>query len=1078
MKRIIAMLSVLLAIALLFAGAACAEEIAIEEEAAAIEEAFALEAEEEPEEEMEVEAAVSEEALPPEEALEAVETAEAEAEPEAVSVEESLEEALLPASGVWGTCPWEISADGVLTIHAGTGEDTCGYCPWYDYGEKITAVAATEPIVLPADSSCLLQFCSCASMDLSGFDTSNVTNMRFMFAYCSSLSAPDASGSDIGAVLLMGSTFRDCDSLTTVKIGKKFSFKGTEDTILTTLPEQIWRSTVNGNVYSSREIAELRSNTADTYTLVKPSTGGTIRFEGHTYAIYDRGLKWHDAESFCEAMGGHLVTITSSSEQAALKSIMDTGKRNCYWTGGLKDSNLRWTWITGESFTYTNWCPNEPNNFTGSEDRIHLYNAINPSAADSYRYGWNDLRSDCVCNNEEFFLPANFGLICEWDFICYPEDQARPIVNAQPVNTNAARITWNRIESANRYQLWRSDHGGDFKWIKNCSTTEVNNYSLTPGADYKYKVRPYYENPDGTRTYGEFSNEASVHILGKITNLTGRGKDTNCAFLRWDKVSGCTGYQLFRTIEGTGGEYTWVKNCTTPEVANYDLKAGTVYYYKVRAYIDLPGSQRAYGQFSSPVRVAILPQGSIISLIGSPTTGKVHLTWKSIPGVTGYQLFTGPYAGSAPNWACNTTLPLSDVTQRVTQGTARSFRVRGYIQYEDGTRYYGQFSDVVNTIQSTGIALSADGEVLENYGEVFVDNGGTLRLTPVFTPANTTLQTAAWSSTNETVATVNSKGVVTGLRPGKAYIKATPQDGGRSAVYCLVTVRPVYRALLIGNGRYTKASGSNPLDPICELDAAHLTSALSRRHGENNADWKITVQNELDGPEILTWIGNVFGSAREGDVNLFFYSGHGLAVMNDAGQILVRDPRTGSLCGVQGGNVTPAELVNRMNQCPGTFICLFDSCCSGAYIAQNGAALPDGSIDDPGADIFLSSLVGAFAEGDPGVTIPLAPSMENGEIAVPEPGYGEMQTAKYYVLAAAGAFQDSRVQDIDGSYFTNGLVYLAIGGAEQLVGDANRDGKLSLYEAYNAVEDYVKLSHTSQRTQIYPFASSYPILYQ
>lgn len=1039
MKRIIAMLSVLLAIALLFAGAACAEEIAIEEEAAAIEEAFALEAEEEPEEEMEVEAAVSEEALPPEEALEAVEAVEAEAEPEAVSVEESLEEALLPASGVWGTCPWEISADGVLTIHAGTGEDTNGFSPWKSYTDEITAVVAREPIRLPADSSGLFSVLYRATeMDLSGLDTSGTTSMIDFFVACRSVRKLDVSGFSTGNVSHFASMFQYCESLTELDLS---SFD-TRNAV------NMWQM-----FYGCKSLTRLNVTSFDTRNV--NSMGGMFRGCSSLQTIDLHSFNTSKVTDLYRKSVGFMFADCTSLRELDLSSF------DCRLTYRLYSAE---TSMSGPQIEIIDSCPSlrtikvgEYSNYIPMP-RPHVRAKSDNKIYDSY-----DIYLRTFADT--YTAIVDVGAVNS--------------IEAMPMETNAAYISWSTSWHANGYQLWRSDDGGaSFKWIKNCTATYVMNYSLTSGKEYFFKVRPYYEWPDGSRDYGSFSDSCSMNTLKKITNLTGRGKDTNCAFLQWDPVPGCTGYQLFRAIEGTGGVYTWVKNCTTTEVANYALTPGTAYYYKVRAYIERPNKLRAYGQFSSPVRVAILPQGSIISLIGSPTTGKVHLTWKSIPGVTGYQLFTGPTGGSAPNWACNTTLPLSDVTQRVTQGTARSFRVRGYIQYEDGTRYYGQFSDVVNTIQSTGIALSADGEILENYGEVFVDNGGTLRLTPVFTPANTTLQTAAWSSTNETVATVNSKGVVTGLRPGKTYIKATPQDGGRSAVYCLVTVRPVYRALLIGNGMYTKASGSNPLDPICELDAAHLTSALSRRHGENNADWKITVQNELDGPEILTWIGNVFGSAREGDVNLFFYSGHGLAVMNDAGQILVRDPRTGSLCGVQGGNVTPAELVNRMNQCPGTFICLFDSCCSGAYIAQNGAALPDGSIDDPGADVFLSSLVGAFAEGDPGVTIPLAPYVENGEIAVPEPGYGEMQTAKYYVLAAAGAFQDSRVQDIDGSYFTNGLVYLAIGGAEQLVGDANRDGKLSLNEAYDAVEDYVKLCNTSQRTQIYPFASSYPILYQ
>ena len=43
------------------------------------------------------------------------------------------------ASGTWGTCPWEVSADGTLTVHAGTGSGSMEV-PWADYKDSIKKV--------------------------------------------------------------------------------------------------------------------------------------------------------------------------------------------------------------------------------------------------------------------------------------------------------------------------------------------------------------------------------------------------------------------------------------------------------------------------------------------------------------------------------------------------------------------------------------------------------------------------------------------------------------------------------------------------------------------------------------------------------------------------------------------------------------------------------------------------------------------------------------------------------------------------------------------------------------------------
>ncbi len=263
-------------------------------------------------------------------------------------------------------------------------------------------------------------------------------------------------------------------------------------------------------------------------------------------------------------------------------------------------------------------------------------------------------------------------------------------ITARPVDTNAARIEWIKTDRADGYQLWRSYNGSDFKWIKNVTVNNASNYSLAPGGNYKYKVRAYVgEGAD--RVYGEFSEEVSVHILGEIKNFTVTGKDTNCSFLKWDKVAGCTGYQVFRTVAGSG-EYQWVKNATTAQVANYSLTPGTTYYYKIRAYVDLPDGKRAYGQYSEGVKVYIQPQVSVTLKGGNK---QIAITWSKADGATGYQIFyTEAGTGGEYTWWKN--IPAGTLTATLTGLKAKTdywFKVRSYVDLPGGGRYYGQLSE-------------------------------------------------------------------------------------------------------------------------------------------------------------------------------------------------------------------------------------------------------------------------------------------------------------------------------------------------------------------------------------------------
>ena len=84
-------------------------------------------------------------------------------------------------------------------------------------------------------------------------------------------------------------------------------------------------------------------------------------------------------------------------------------------------------------------------------------------------------------------------------------------------------------------------------------------------------------------------------------------------------------------------------------------------------------------------------------------------------------------------------------------------------------------------ILATGISLN------KTYATIY--DGTTLQLVATISPSNTTNKTIAWSSSNTSVATVSSNGLVTALKPGTASITATTQDGSNLSATCQLTVQ-------------------------------------------------------------------------------------------------------------------------------------------------------------------------------------------------------------------------------------------------------------------------------------------------
>lgn len=152
------------------------------------------------------------------------------------------------ASGFWGTCPWELSGDGVLTVYPGIGEQSeCGeynstsHCwkvvtPWVDYANDIKSVVfkSVQGEKAKAPASCEYLFAgmkNVESIDLSGLDTSNTTDMNRMFATDEEFAGSPVSSTpklktikaetlDTSKVENMNSMFAECVALEQLDLSK------------------------------------------------------------------------------------------------------------------------------------------------------------------------------------------------------------------------------------------------------------------------------------------------------------------------------------------------------------------------------------------------------------------------------------------------------------------------------------------------------------------------------------------------------------------------------------------------------------------------------------------------------------------------------------------------------------------------------------------------------------------------------------------------------------------------------------------------------------------------------------------
>ena len=91
---------------------------------------------------------------------------------------------------------------------------------------------------------------SLKSLDVSSFNTANVTDMGYMFAYCSSLTELDVSGFDAPNVTGIGCMFLDCDALVKITTNHELLEKTAYQLLYI---NDKWTNLADGTVYDSEK---------------------------------------------------------------------------------------------------------------------------------------------------------------------------------------------------------------------------------------------------------------------------------------------------------------------------------------------------------------------------------------------------------------------------------------------------------------------------------------------------------------------------------------------------------------------------------------------------------------------------------------------------------------------------------------------------------------------------------------------------------------------------------------------------------------------------------------------------------
>ena len=261
------------------------------------------------------------------------------------------------------------------------------------------------------------------------------------------------------------------------------------------------------------------------------------------------------------------------------------------------------------------------------------------------------------------------------------------------------KLSWSKVaDDVTGYRVYRYDPEQEkYVYLKSTKNRSYTDENVSSGKTYQYKVRCYWT-IGGTNYYGSYSSVVSVTTPpAKVSGLSTATRSSTYLTLAWKKVSGASGYRIYRYNEATEA-YEIVKTLTSGSTVSYKVTGLAVakeYQFKVRAYRKVDGVT-TWGSSSAAYKDSTKP-GQTKSLKASSKSSAVTLKWNKVTRASGYQIYrynskTKKYEklatvkGNATFFYKNTKLK---------KGTTVKYKVRAYKTY-NGTNYYGAFSDIVS----------------------------------------------------------------------------------------------------------------------------------------------------------------------------------------------------------------------------------------------------------------------------------------------------------------------------------------------------------------------------------------------
>jgi len=237
-------------------------------------------------------------------------------------------------------------------------------------------------------------------------------------------------------------------------------------------------------------------------------------------------------------------------------------------------------------------------------------------------------------------------------------------------------VSWSSVFGATGYNVYRdTDIEGTYS-NKAGTTTSLSytNTGLSLGTTYYYKISAY-------NSSGEGSLSAATSPLGPPLGVSAKAISSDSITVSWFTVSQATGYNIYRDTIANGNYDNKVETTSSTSYTDAGLSSGVVYYYKVSAY-----NSTGEGSLSLYDSAATLPDPPFDVSVIAASSGSITLSWSSVHGATGYNVYRDISANGTFNNKVGTTSSASYTNTGLSSCVAYYYKVSAYNNSGEGTK--------------------------------------------------------------------------------------------------------------------------------------------------------------------------------------------------------------------------------------------------------------------------------------------------------------------------------------------------------------------------------------------------------